>query len=326
MSRRRLGLTLIELLVVMAIVSVLLALIMPAVLQAREAVRRASCKSNLRQLGLALHSYHDVHGALPPQFVSGKAVANTGPEVFIPISAVVPHSAPHVDGGKTDGGKIDGGNFGWAVFILPQLEQGDLYDQLRPGTVSLSEAFVDPAALDCLQTAVRIFFCPSDTAEALNAGRTFLPANGDENIVLARSNYPGCGGNGANSGAIGENHATRFQEIRDGLGATIFIGERATPPGRLAALWGGTTRIGGSAVAEDAVLGLTAFRMNTVETPAGRQTAFSSLHPGGAQFLFGDGSVKLLSESIDWSPPGQAPLGLFNRLGDKADGRTVDPF
>ena len=97
------GFTLIELLVVIAIIAILVALLLPAVQQAREAARRSSCKNNLKQIGLALHNYHDVHNVLPPGYLRYANSASTW----------------------------SGPGWGWGVMILPQIEMTGMYDALR---------------------------------------------------------------------------------------------------------------------------------------------------------------------------------------------------
>lgn len=315
MSRAKRGLTLVELLAVTAVVSALIAMFLPAVQGAREAARRMQCKNNLRQLGIAMHGYCDAHGTLPPQFVGAVAQDAGNPATIIPISATAPAAESTSAAGR----------FGWAVFILPHLEQQALYDEINPGANRFDDSVFDAARIGPLQARLEIFRCPSDIGAALNDDRPFVQSGSGRVALLARSNYPGCGGNDANTGIIAANRAVRLQQIRDGLGATIFIGERATPSGRLGALWGGISQSGGVEVSPEAVRGLTLYRMNLDSADNGSrpQAAFSSLHPGGAQFLFGDGSVKFLAESIDWTAPNVRPLGLYNRLGAMSDGQPV---
>src|SRR5881227_3378700 len=106
---RRHGFTLIELLVVIAIIAVLIALLLPAVQAAREAARRSQCVNNLKQMGLALHNYHDTVGVFPPGYVSSQA----------------PGSKPILDGNDT------GPGWAWGSMILPQLEQDPLFHAIN---------------------------------------------------------------------------------------------------------------------------------------------------------------------------------------------------
>ncbi len=109
MSRpRHRGFTLIELLVVIAIIAILIALLLPAVQQAREAARRASCKNNMRQLGLALHNYHDTANTFPPGWISVDPATRR----------------PSAHDGLT--------GVGWGTMILPMIEQSNLYNRFNP--------------------------------------------------------------------------------------------------------------------------------------------------------------------------------------------------
>lgn len=115
-SRQRVGrgFTLIELLVVIAIIAVLVALLLPAVQQAREAARRTQCKNNLKQMGLALHNYHDVHTVLPAGYFSFPTSDGTGP------------ASAEIDPDTWDGGP----GWGWGASILPFLEQSSITKQI----------------------------------------------------------------------------------------------------------------------------------------------------------------------------------------------------
>src|SRR5882757_8950231 len=131
------GFTLIELLVVIAIIAVLIALLLPAVQQAREAARRTQCKNNLKQLGLALHNYHDF-------------AANTFPPGYI---------------GYSNAGPLVG--TGWMTMLLPQIEQGNIFDQFLRGTPNFSTGMsaltVSGAVVTTpIYSVIRAFRCPSD--------------------------------------------------------------------------------------------------------------------------------------------------------------------
>jgi prepilin-type N-terminal cleavage/methylation domain-containing protein len=111
---RRPGFTLIELLVVIAIITVLIALLLPAVQQAREATRRTQCRNNLQQIGIAMHNYHDLHNRFPPGEV---VLGGGGPQSALQLTA-----------------------WSWAVMLMPQMELGNVYNTLSPGTWSLGQA------------------------------------------------------------------------------------------------------------------------------------------------------------------------------------------
>ena len=121
------GFTLIELLVVIAIIAILIALLLPAVQQAREAARRTQCKNNLHQIGIAIHNYHDTFRIFPPGHVT----------------------SVHYD-------VTDNTMWGWAVMILPYIDQSPMYNLLTPGDVTLGFALADAARLKGLQTPLEV--------------------------------------------------------------------------------------------------------------------------------------------------------------------------
>ncbi len=318
MSHRKRGFTLIELLVVIAIIAVLVALLLPAVQQAREAARRSQCKNNLKQIGLALHNYYDTAGCLPPRSIlAGQSPANN--------NTPVP-------------------SFGWAVMILPQMDQAPLYNTINPGPNTMQQVLQNNPTL--LQTPLKAFVCPTDSGPgALNSNRPFtIAASGSATINLSISNYVGSNGNAGDTGVFinpTQNPQTgsavvRFQQITDGLSNTFFVGERASTNNRFAGLWGGITiaTVGGTQPADAfSVQGTTLYRMQdglAITVPTNFPTqAYSSLHTGGAHFLLGDGTVRFVSENIQWvawDANNKNNRGTYNKLGDIADGLVVGDF
>ncbi len=293
---RRNAFTLVELLVVIAIIGVLIALLLPAVQQAREAARRIQCNNNLKQVGLALHMYNDTFQRLPPSNVKS----------------------------------ADKTIFAWSLMILPQMEQKNLYDRINPNVNSFGNMLTSD--VPALQVVVEGFICPSDPGDQLNDNRQF-DASGTM-IKTAKSNYPGCIGNYGSPGAFSST-GNKLKDITDGLSNSIFVGERRSTEGGYAGLLigGRSPRVGNDGLVwSDAFIGLGGYRMQDgYSKTAGKspEVAFSSAHPGGAQFLFGDGSVHFLSETIDWLPnasPTKEQWGTFNRLCAVSDGYPVSDY
>lgn len=134
-SSQKNGFTLIELLVVIAVIAILVALIMPAVQSARESARRTQCRNNLKQIGIALHNYHETSNCLPFGYVSDVTDPTTGKA------------------------------WGWAVSILPYLDQGAIYKKLSPTTMTLQQVMDSPTHQPFLRTPLTAFYCPSDELE-----------------------------------------------------------------------------------------------------------------------------------------------------------------
>jgi prepilin-type processing-associated H-X9-DG protein len=311
---------LIELLVVIAIIAILIALLLPAVQQAREAARRTQCKNNLKQIGLALHNYHDVHLTFPPVTVW---VRNGG-------------TVPEVPN--------DGNHLGWGTMILPFIDQGNLYNQIDHTVLwnDINRQITVPpgASQHWAETVLSVFLCPSDTGGGKCHRRWNVTKQASEDTPVGKSNYVGVHGgrdfnlaNAAGNGAIQTTgvftinavnpQAFDIGDISDGTSNTAFVGERdATtlfPPGnpsgpqRVGSIWAGTvmwTRGGQlihreekytvvSEVANVNTRGLTrdpSWLLNGLNAEA-----FGSTHQGGVHFLFGDGRVQFVSENSDES-------------------------
>lgn len=275
------GFTLVELLVVIAIIGVLIALLLPAVQQAREAARRMQCSNNMKQIGIAMHNYHDTYLAMPAGWI--------------------------YRGGS---GKC---NYGWAVAILPFIEQQNFYDKLDPGTIPLySRYHGSSTAADkaLLQQRLEAYICPSDSAPKLAQSQKF---GSTDHFDVAVSNYVGCAGwsntpnypvqNKDSGGLLWGSSYLNFSDITDGTSNTLLVSEREYPKGR-AATWLGVGRnnsYGNESTLRTVFRG--GFTINFDYAAAGQpQNAgkgWSSLHPGGVMSLTADASVHFIPETTD---------------------------
>ncbi len=320
----RTAFTLIELLVVIAIIAILVALLLPAVQQAREAARRSSCKNNLKQIGLAMHNYHDVYNMFPAGYLRLNS-RNSSP------------------------------SYGWGMSLLPYLEQPALYDGLQGGIRSLRVvASGSNADAALLQTPLSALRCPSDVTPALNNLRFWGSGGWSPSMNpqigistanftgVATSNYVAVIGPGGFGSVLGDetpagsgnyeyrdlrgmfwgNSFRRMRDVTDGTSLTLLIGER--DGGRfenntrqsLAGVWVG---IGNGVTLEQAYQvfingqnGINSLIAHTESRGA------SSFHAGGAQFVFADGSVHFLSENIS--------MVTYRRLCQRDDGLVVGEF
>jgi prepilin-type N-terminal cleavage/methylation domain-containing protein/prepilin-type processing-associated H-X9-DG protein len=302
--RRRAGFTLIELLVVIAIIAVLVGLLLPAVQKVREAAARTQCINNLKQLGLALHNYYSTYSAFPPGWIRNSNLPTPAPDP----------------------------SWSWSCFLLPYIEQQNIYNVLSPGTQTFGQAFTNN--LTTLQTPIKTFMCPSDTVAPLNTNRQFtvvtLPTGVTAPVSIAISNYPGNGGNTGDHGLFLENTAIRIADITDGTSTTLAVGERKSKDNARATLWAGISQVSGdtSSDGQSSCRGYTLYRMpdGVTSTATLPDDAFSSNHDGGANFVFCDGHVQFISSTINWTNYNVTPLGTFNMLGDRADGGVVGDF
>ncbi|EAQ79861.1 DUF1559 domain-containing protein [Blastopirellula marina] len=282
MKSKRMGFTLVELLVVIAIIGALIALLLPAVQQAREAARRSSCQNQLKQMGLAFHNYHDTFLTLPAAYLKSAATGNSG----------------------NTSGLI------WLKSLLPFLEQGNFHDQwnYKKGYNS------NPDNITLVSQVIPSFLCPSDEPSmtyhevpnynyACNLGTTDLarttPYNG---VDYLQAPFEHAGRN------------FRFAAITDGLSHTILVGEvrQAQITGDYRGLiWlgehvGFTTHYGPNTLSPDLLV--SSYCKNDEMEPIGLPCAgasstrlFSarSQHPGGVQVVNADGSVHFIPETID---------------------------
>src|SRR5439155_23290730 len=203
MTRRasRRAFTLIELLVVIAIIGTLMGLLLPAVQKIRESATRLQCKNNLRQIGIALHNYYGVKGSFPPGFTSQAAF--------------------------TDGPSL-GPGWGWGAYLLPYLEQDNLYRQ-----INFAKDIKDPVDAQARLQSVPLFLCPSDSPERLTT--TVSDGSGNSICDVAFANYVGMAGvyevsgypdtSNGSPGVLLRNSKVRITDIIDGSSSTLLVGE-----------------------------------------------------------------------------------------------------
>jgi prepilin-type N-terminal cleavage/methylation domain-containing protein/prepilin-type processing-associated H-X9-DG protein len=314
MSTSRVGrpaFTLIELLVVIAIIAILVGLLLPAVQKVREAAARMQCSNNLKQIGLALHTYHDIKKRLPP---GGEVALNSSGNVIAQEQM-----------------------WGWGAHILPQLEQGNLHAQLEVSRKTLKTKLAE-GALPLLQTHLSVFICPSDQGDSTLMDSPELAAggvpgrrfNGNDGVLnkkarIGKSNYVGCAGNGATNsttaGVLFLASKIRITDIKDGTSNTFMVGERDYRCSQGA--WAGNRNpAGGGAVSSHYTMGRVGdgadFPLNLVENTNVDPSCiegFSSSHMGGANFLFCDGSVHFIQDEIDGP--------TYSALGKRSDGLVI---
>lgn len=358
---RRRGFTLIELLVVIAIIAILVALLLPAVQQAREAARRSSCKNNLKQLGLALHNYHDVYNTLP--YRSG----GTGSCTSVSTSL---------------GNRYNGNCRRLSGFyaILPFVEQSALFDAIAAGDASIPISPGGPAGWDSWpvwdNAVIPGFLCPSDPGFNVDDSKSnsyVFSAGDNANNLIADS--------GQVRGLFARQSKVQFRDITDGLSNTVAMSEHVR------AEFGATTTGNRTRTIEGIALGVTPLTPNNCKAQVvngqwsatanvkakhgnvlwdgqAERCAFNTIlppnspscsdgtntnadngtgiltatsqHSGGAQVLMADGAVRFISENIDAgdanaTPPsgtagGQSPYGVWGSLGTRSGGEVVGEF
>lgn len=318
--RSRNAFTLVELLVVIAIIGVLIAILLPAVQAAREAARRSSCQNNLKQVGLAMQTYHDVNKSFPPGYVANGITAMAA---------------------ATD---ENGSGFAWATFLLPFIEQNSLYQNLN-----LEGDCRDTNNMAQAAVGIESMRCPSDIGDKL-----FEVTAGSNTYNLPTSNYVGILGYGsatmmagspAGPGVLYRNSKVKMADVTDGTSNTICVGERASfhryvsgaaevpahatwyaaVPGvvRSAGMMGSMSSMTegpGSLVlghvGQPAMMSMMA--MHHAPKSTNHIVNFSSYHPTGIHFVSCDGSVHFLSETVDYD--------TFRQLGQRNDGEVLGEY
>jgi prepilin-type N-terminal cleavage/methylation domain-containing protein/prepilin-type processing-associated H-X9-DG protein len=239
------GFTLVELLVVIAIIGALAGLLLAAVQKARESANRAVCTNNLRQIGIALHSYHNVHNTFPPGGIEWRPA-----------------------------GDFSKRQLAWCAFLLPYLEQQNVYRKL-----DLSKAFDAPQNAQGAATVLDIFLCPSKPRgspdDYLWDGRGVTDYGGIFGQALIGQNNP-------HNGTMLFDKPIRLSMITDGASHTVMISEDTQ---RKDGQW------------------INAMNLFDVAMPINQGPVYDpdihSEHPGGANGLFADGSVRFLRQTMD---------------------------
>ena len=290
MQRQRTGFTLVELLVVIAIIGILVALLLPAVQAARESARRMSCHNNMKQIGLALHNYHDTYKAFPMGW----------------IGLENPNGRPYAQGQP---------GWGWAAAILPFVEQSTTVGAINKH-LPITHA-VNQTARD---TELAVYRCPSDAGS-----RAFFDLRDTGGAILAKvptANYVGMFGTKeladclvlapgqqcVSDGPFYHNSSVRFRDFLDGTSSTLFVGERSSKIDS-------STWLGAVPTADESLARILAIADHAPNTPGGHLDDPGSYHPAGTNFVFGDGSVHLITETID--------LTVYYAMATLAGGEVV---
>src|SRR5262245_46442727 len=304
--RRRPAYTLAELLVVIAIITILIGLLLPAVQKVRAAAARMRCANNLKQIGLGLHSYHDAFGRFPPAHSIDPAL------VFVP-------GMPQPDDRLW--------YISWMARILPYIEQDGLAIRIKPGDLAWWHPFGSGPYLN--SEYIKLYRCPADPMAktiTVPAVPPWVPT--PRSVPVALTSYLGVSGTDqfALDGILYVNSKVAFTDVLDGTSYTLLVGERPPGWGGWGGWWFAGTGMGPGLGAADVVLGSNECPAENFESRAnGRKSwyqpgkldndddpfddphawHFWSFHPGGANFLFADGSVRFLKYGIT-TPPGAA--------------------
>ncbi len=356
-TNRRRGFTLIELLVVIAIIAILVALLLPAVQQAREAARKSQCQNNLKQLGLALHNYHDTHRVFPPGQISYDPSLNPNQSTF--SDAVGRYANPNeAKFSQTFGQSLHGTS--WLVQVLPYFDQAPLYNYWNwnwnvrsNGDIGITTP--DLAVIYPPKTDLAVLYCPSRRGNMAAATTYSNTERVDVSWVKGGNDYAGVTGagitfsdvprqtywltplqlqntvnnvglspytqNGLNVGIFGVNSSTRIADVSDGTSNVVMVSERRV-------FLNPTTQVNNQNVNLNLIRSSDGWAFGGPATLCSFRNAphsgfhfdeADSMHTGIVQVATADGSVHQVSVNID--------IRTWRNLGNMAQGTPVEtPF